>query len=172
MTELKWQNLSFVTSLCGSKALKSHQLSQTLTSGAGAEDQSHFFFFLPSGTTRAATPRRLLWRGPSNPFCFKHRALGSPRIHLTAFISPLLWPSSGDLQFASSRWPRGRWVEFTAQRRLQRVGPGEGLGRGRREGADRQTDLAGMGGVAAPPGSCGWESGSATTSGRGSSDSC
>lgn len=79
---------------------------------------------MPSGTTRAATPRRLLWRGPSNPFCFKHRALGSPRIHLTAFISPLLRPSSGDLQFASSRWPRGGWVEFTAQRRLQRVGPG------------------------------------------------
>ena len=40
------------------------------------------------------------------------------------------------------------------------------------EVADGLTDLAGMGGVAAPPGSCGWDGCTATTGALGPSAFC
>lgn len=46
------------------------------------------------------------------------------------------------------------------------------LGRGCLEVADGQTDLAEMGGVAAPPGSCGWDGCTATTGALGPSAFC
>lgn len=75
-------------------------------------------------------------------------------------------------------WPfaaaaEGRWVEFAARqgRRPQPVGPllalGGAAGRARRDG-----DPAAMGGVAAPPGSRGWEKGSATAGGPSPTPSC